>query len=141
MRTDVFNMQAAMKRQGLSVSVSGITAQVTTPGFPAIPVNSNSGSSSSSGGGSSGTSLGLIIGVVGGGVGGLVLAGILFSICKRCKVSVNKKILSHLGMMRMLLSNCVTCCSVFLQNKTLPDNNPTDVQTPAVDSVSNLKLM
>jgi hypothetical protein len=85
---DIFWMQAAMERQGLSVSVSGITAQVTTPTVsPVIAANSTSGNGS--GGGSSGTPIDPIIGAAVGGAGGVVLAGLAFFMYRRYKVCVN----------------------------------------------------
>ncbi len=96
-----------MERQGLSVSVSGITAQVTTPtGSPVIAANSNSGSSSGSSGGSSGTSLGLIIGAAGGGVGGVVLAGLAFFLYRKYRVRVNPDQIDWTTLFFLVIISC-----------------------------------
>ncbi len=77
-------LQTAMERQGLSVSVTGITAQVMTPTGSTI-IMANSGDSSTS---SSSVSL-PIIGAAVGGVVGIALAGVAFFMYRRHKVRTN----------------------------------------------------
>jgi hypothetical protein len=75
------NTQTAMKRQGLSVSVTGITTQMTTPVSSPVAAKDSSSSEVSN-------TLGIALGAgLGGGLGALVLICTAICMYKRSKVS------------------------------------------------------